>query len=160
MRVPFGRYKGKPIEEVLADKQYLHFVTLSDFVQRLYPEFVSMLQARLGLISDPAEDSFSEKNTTPSSNEKRVHPPSIYQMRSVYRWLFSVNMVDRVKTRMTPPHGCRFMVNWLGPKRRGEFKTHKGLGWRDWHAIYTDLDNARSQGRLNAYQRQEITRSD
>ena len=123
--VPYGRYKGKPIEEMLADKVYVTLQVASGAVKILYPEFVSMLQARLGLVSDPAEDSFSDKNTTPSSNEKPADAPTIYQMRSVYRWLFSVNMVDRVKTRMTPPHGCRFLGNWLEPQRREELRLER-----------------------------------
>ncbi len=157
MIVPFGRYKGKPIEEMLADKEYVKRQIESDSVRRLYPEVVAVLRTPMGLMGAAVvePESVDEANPFPSppptpktalSSEKRpTQLPSLHQMRAVYHWLTGVDMESRKRCRIAPPGKCRFLMEWLSPEQREAFERHNSLGWRDWQAVYAELVQQKSQ---------------
>jgi hypothetical protein len=161
MDVPFGRYKGKPIEQMLTDKAYALKQLQSEAVCLLYPEFVAALQSRLfgsqafdGLPPDGVEVSASEK---PSSAPERSVPqslPSPYQMGAVYRWLIRFNTDDRRQKRIPLPPRFRFLADWLSsPQTRAEFEREGGLSWRDWNLCHIRIENA---AELRAFEAGEL----
>lgn len=48
MIVPFGRYKGKPLSEMLKDRAYLGYQLQDSAVRQMYPEFFSVLKSCVG----------------------------------------------------------------------------------------------------------------
>ena len=63
MIVPFGRYKGKPLKEMLADTAYVQQLLVSEAICQKYPEWVSALRAEMGLMNETAPASLP--HTTP-----------------------------------------------------------------------------------------------
>lgn len=53
--VPFGRYKGKPFEEVLADTSYAQWLAAQDWFQSKFVTFYRLIQERLQLDEDSPE---------------------------------------------------------------------------------------------------------
>jgi hypothetical protein len=159
--VPFGRYKGKPIEQMLTDKAYALKQLQSEAVCLLYPELVAVLQSRLsgsldvdGLPPDGVEVSASEK---PSSAPERSVPqslPSPYQMGAVYRWLIRFNTDDRKRGRIQLPQRFRFLSDWIADSfTRAEFEREGGLSWRDWNLCHIRIENA---AELRAFEAGEL----
>jgi hypothetical protein len=164
--VPFGRYKGKPIEQMLTDKAYALKQLQSEAVCLLYPEFVAVLQSRLsgsldvdglppdvdGLPPDGVEVSASEPPSPApvcvgrTGRLKRSVPqslPSPYQMGAVYRWLIRFNTDDRKRGRIQLPQRFRFLSDWIADtETRAEFEREGGLSWRDWNLCYIRIENA------------------
>lgn len=66
--VPFGRYKGKPVAEMLADTAYVQQLLLSEAICQKYPEWVSALRAEMGVM----DEAVSPPNATPPSEPSLI----------------------------------------------------------------------------------------
>jgi hypothetical protein len=170
MIVPFGRYKGKPIEQMLTDKAYALKQLQSEAVCLLYPEFVAVLQSRLsgsldvdGLPPDGVEVSASEPPSPApvcvgrEGRLKRSVPqslPSPYQMGAFYRWLTRFHTDDRRKKRIPLPPRFRFLASWLSsPQTRAEIEREGGLSWWEWNLCYVRIED---EMELRAFENAEL----
>jgi hypothetical protein len=66
------------------------------------------------------------------------------QVGNVAKWLDGVKESDRLITRLIPPAGCEWLIEFLQDGDRKNFDTLKGLPFDRWHAAMESMREGRT----------------